>query len=98
MLTKRKKKIWSFSVIRGNLGPVQLELSKFYSNCDTFYPQTSIYIEGLANPLEGHTVRKDLPDGCTCAYIYRGWGWGYLNEIEHRYLQKKNTFVYTALY
>jgi hypothetical protein len=33
---------------------------------------------GLANfnPHEGHTIRKDSPEGRTCLYIYRKWGLG----------------------
>jgi len=31
---------------------------------------------GLANfnPLEGHTILQDSPEGCTCIYVYRGEG------------------------
>jgi hypothetical protein len=32
-------------------------------------------MSGLANlnPLEGHTIRKDSPEGHPCVYMYRGW-------------------------
>ena len=28
------------------------------------------------NPHQGHTIRKDSPEGRTCVYIYRKWGGG----------------------